>query len=70
MGRAALGWTVKRLSEAARVGTATINRFELAQAEPIPATVMAIERCLEAAGVEFQTGGWVRLKPQLIGNDA
>ena len=62
MGRAAVGWTVRRLSTAAKVGTSTINRFELGQATPIPATVMAIRQALEAAGVEFLDGDGVRLK--------
>ena len=62
MARAALGWTVKRLSTASQVGTATINRFELGQAAPIPATLAAIQRALDAAGVEFLDGGGVRLR--------
>lgn len=64
MARAALGWTVKRLATGAQVGTATINRFELGQAVPIPATLAAIRRALEAAGVEFLDGGGVRLRNQ------
>lgn len=64
MGRAALGWTVRRLAIAAEVGTATINRFELAQSTPIPATAAAIQRALEAAGVEFLDGDGVRLRAE------
>jgi hypothetical protein len=36
-----------------------VNRFESGAAEPIPATLAAIQRALEAAGVEFipENGG-------------
>jgi transcriptional regulator with XRE-family HTH domain len=59
MARGALNWTVDSLARAANVGEATIRRFEQERAVPIPATVAAIQRALEAAGVEFieQNGG-------------
>lgn len=61
MARAALNWTVKDLAERARVGEATIARFERSTVHPIPATLAAVQRALEAAGVEFIERG-VRLK--------
>ena len=63
MARGALGWSVRELSREAQVGTATITRFEGGQATPIPATLAAIQRALEAAGIEFIPGG-VRLREQ------
>lgn len=53
MGRAAVRWTVRDLSEKSQVGVTTINRFETGQAESNPATLAALRRALEAAGVEF-----------------
>jgi transcriptional regulator with XRE-family HTH domain len=59
MARVALGWSAAKLAEAAHVGIATVNRFEAGANTPIPATLAAIERALEAAGVEFidENGG-------------
>ena len=59
MGRAALRWTVRDLSERAQVGVTTINRFETGLAESNPATLAAMRRALETAGVEFipENGG-------------
>jgi ribosome-binding protein aMBF1 (putative translation factor) len=61
MARVALGWRAKDLAAAARIGVATVNRFEAEQAEPHAVTVDAIQRVLEAAGVEFKPDGSVRL---------
>jgi transcriptional regulator with XRE-family HTH domain len=59
MARVALGWTAATLARAAQVGVATVNRFEAGSGANIPATLAAIERALEAAGVEFiaENGG-------------
>ena len=62
MARAALTWSTKDLATRARVGVATINRFETEARSPIPATLAAIERALAAAGVEFLDGAGVRLR--------
>ncbi|MCU4161743.1 helix-turn-helix domain-containing protein [Acidiphilium sp. AL] len=68
MARAALDWSVKNLAERAKVGEATIRRFERDRAEPIHSTAAAICSALEAAGVEFiaENGGGagVRLRKQ------
>ena len=61
MARAALGWSVRELASAAKVGTATITRFEGNQAAPIPATLAAIRRALEEAGIEFLDGDGARV---------
>jgi transcriptional regulator with XRE-family HTH domain len=63
MARAALNLGVRDLAEAAQVSTNTVTRLEAG--EPLkPRTVKAIQRALEAAGVEFTNGGQpgVRLK--------
>jgi transcriptional regulator with XRE-family HTH domain len=59
MARAALDWTVQALAVAAKVGEATVRRFEQGRAVPIQATAAAIRTALEAAGVEFipENGG-------------
>jgi transcriptional regulator with XRE-family HTH domain len=62
MARAGLGWSIKRLALAAKVGVATVARFEIGKGEIIPATQAAIQRALEAAGVEFLLDNGVRLK--------
>ena len=62
MARAALGWSVRELASAAKVGTATITRFEGTQATPIPATLGAIQRAFEEAGIEFLDGDGTRVR--------
>lgn len=66
MARAALDWSVKDLAERARVGEATIRRFERDRAETIYATAKAIQSALEAGGIIFiepnEEGPGVRIK--------
>jgi transcriptional regulator with XRE-family HTH domain len=62
MARAGIGWSLAQLAAAAHVGVATVARFETAKGETIPATLSAIQRALEAAGVEFLPDNGVRLK--------
>ncbi|WP_245263193.1 helix-turn-helix domain-containing protein [Azorhizobium doebereinerae] len=57
MARVALGWNTGELAKRANVGVATVNRFETGQATTIPATLAAIERALEAAGIIFLADG-------------
>lgn len=67
MARAALDWGVRDLAREAQVGVSTITRFENGQGAPIPATLAAIRRALEAAGVEFiddEAAPGVRLRAQ------
>jgi transcriptional regulator with XRE-family HTH domain len=45
------------LAKAIGVGSATVSRFETGKAQTQPATVEAIQRALEAAGVAFLADG-------------
>lgn len=61
MARAAVQMTVAKLAAAAAVAPNTLNKFETGKRAPIPSTLAAIQRALEAEGVEFIERG-VRLK--------
>lgn len=55
-GRALLGWSTNQLAEAARLGLATVRRFETGN--PVqPGSVDAMQTALEAAGVIFVSSG-------------
>ena len=58
MARAALGWGVRELAAAAKVSVDTVARFERGD-ELKERTVEAIQRVLEAGGIEFidENGG-------------
>ncbi len=62
MARVALGWTGRDLAKAAQVGVATVDRFETGRSTPIPATLNAMSRALEEAGIEFLADEGVRLR--------
>jgi len=55
MARAALGLGVRELAAAAKVSTDTVARFERGD-ELKERTIDALQRALEAAGVEFTNG--------------
>ena len=55
MARAALKWSVRELSKAAKVAPSTVVRME-AGVELKPRTIEAMQRALESAGVEFTNG--------------
>ncbi len=55
MARAALGLGVRELAAAAKVSTDTVARFERGD-ELKERTIDALQRALEASGVEFTTG--------------
>ena len=57
MARAGLKWSETQLARAAGLSIATVNRFEREQRTPYPNTLEALQRALEAAGVEFTNGG-------------
>lgn len=65
MARAALGWSMRDLARQARVGLMTVTRFETGQSTPITATLAAMRRALEEAGIEFlhETGVQLRRSP-------
>ena len=56
MARAGLGWSETQLALAVGVSLSTLSRFETGKARTQPATVEAIQRALEAAGVVFIEG--------------
>ena len=58
MARAALGWGVRELAAAAKVSVDTVARFERGE-ELKERTVEAIQRALEAGGIDFidENGG-------------
>jgi transcriptional regulator with XRE-family HTH domain len=58
MARAGLGWGVRDLAAAAKVGVDTVTRFERGEILK-ERTVEAIQRALEEAGIEFipENGG-------------
>jgi transcriptional regulator with XRE-family HTH domain len=56
MARAALGLGVRELAVAAKVSIDTVARFERGE-ELKERTIEALQRALEAAGVEFTNGG-------------
>jgi len=62
MARAALGWGVRELAAAAKVSTDTVARFERGD-ELKERTIDALQRALEAAGIEFTKGEepWFRV---------
>jgi len=53
--RAALRWTVSRLSDEAGVGVQTVIRLEAVDAVPPSrsSTLVDVQRAFEAAGIEF-----------------
>ena len=55
MARVALGWGVRELAAAAKVSTDTVARFERGD-ELKERTIDALQRALEAAGIEFTNG--------------
>jgi transcriptional regulator with XRE-family HTH domain len=59
MARAALGWTLDDLAAASDINRKTILRFERQEATARPATLHAIRRAFEVAGIRFGDGGSV-----------
>jgi transcriptional regulator with XRE-family HTH domain len=59
MARAALGWTVRDLAEAAGLHRNTITNIEIGRFAGDPGSIATIERVLRAAGIEFldENGG-------------
>lgn len=55
--RALLNKTQDDLALMSRVSKRTITHFEAGQRVPVPATLMAIQQALEAAGVRFTERG-------------
>jgi transcriptional regulator with XRE-family HTH domain len=64
MARAALGWGVRDLANAAQVSGDTINRVEGGE-KLRPRTLAALREALQAAGAEFLPENGVRLSDQV-----
>lgn len=71
MARAALNWSVRRLSEVAGLHRNTITNFEVGRYAGDPETLRLLEAALSKAGVEFieENGGGpgVRLRKRTTG---
>ena len=57
--RALLRWSMQDLAEKAEIGISTVQRMELSDRVPASSgkNIEAVQRVLEAAGVEFLPGG-------------
>jgi transcriptional regulator with XRE-family HTH domain len=64
--RGLLDWTQLQLADAAQVGIGMLRNFEAGRCLPGEANLFAIQRALEAAGVEFLPDGGVRLRPDQV----
>jgi transcriptional regulator with XRE-family HTH domain len=60
--RQLLGWSQSQLAAEARVSPTSVSHYESERRRPSPGIVSAIQRALEAAGVEFLNGGEPRVK--------
>jgi transcriptional regulator with XRE-family HTH domain len=69
MARAALGWGVRDLAAKARIGVSTVTRFEGGK-DTITATVAAMQRAMEEAGVVFTNGNEPGVKLRRNDNEA
>ena len=64
--RGLLDWTQARLAAGANVALSTVKNFEAGRTLPSIENLKAMQRALEAAEVEFLTGGAIRLRPDPI----
>lgn len=63
-GRALLDWSQEELAASSHLGLSTIRDFEKGRRVPTHNNLAAIQRALEAAGIEFipENGGGVGLR--------
>lgn len=68
--RALLDWSQGRLAEAASVGLSTVKGFESGNKASMRNNLKAMQRALEAAGVEFipENGGGAGVRMQKRGD--
>ena len=62
--RGLLDMSQAALAAASGVSLRTVQHFETGKRQPIPATLDAMRRALETAGVEFLNGDGVKLRPK------
>jgi transcriptional regulator with XRE-family HTH domain len=55
--RKLLGWSFATLAEKCGIGSTTLRSFEIGKHRPSPFRALAIQRALEAAGIEFDSKG-------------
>ena len=55
--RVLLGWSTMTFAKKSPVGEMAIRNFETGKHRPTPFKVLAIQRTLEAAGIEFDDKG-------------
>lgn len=70
--RALLDITRDELADMSRVSKRTILHFEAGERQAVPATVDALRRALEEAGIEFipENGGGAGVRLKKAGGDA
>ena len=70
--RGLMDWTQDALAQAAGVGITTIRTFEKGASRPVAQNLAAMQRALEAAGVEFipENGGGVGVRMRKPANTA
>jgi transcriptional regulator with XRE-family HTH domain len=67
--RRLLGWTLFQAAVRARVSESTVGKFETGAHRPLDLRIIAIQRALEAAGVEFTLSGPTGVKLKNASSD-
>lgn len=62
--RGLLSWSQGQLAQASQVSLSTVRNFEAGRGTPIPATLNALQRALEDAGVVFSERHGVSLREE------
>lgn len=67
--RRLLGWTLFEAAAKAKVSESTVGKFETGAHRPLDLRIIAIQRALEAAGVEFTPSGPAGVRLKAAAND-